>query len=146
MTFANPKRVYEAQFVYNSDIDIQDIINTASDNKKSSSFQLVGEPSERLRNEIADDTNRNILCHAASILKKEIESAKGIETQPLNPANITIDKMKEIVPPNLFQFVQWICGESKQKLLKILSISQSLVMLVQMELRKCQNKSGMQWH
>ena len=48
-----------------------------------------------------------MLYHAAIILLSEINGATGIETQPLNVFDISIQKATEVVPARLQQFLRW---------------------------------------
>ena len=51
----------------------------------------------------------------------------GIEILPLNPEDISLAAMERVVPEHLKHFLQCLCGASEHKLLKILSIAQSII-------------------
>ena len=51
----------------------------------------------------------------------------GIEILPLNPEDISIAVTERVVPEHLKHFLQCLCGASEHKLLKILSIAQSII-------------------
>ena len=77
--------------------------------------------------EIVKDEKAKILHYAAKVLKQEIEKVNRIETLPLNPEEISLAAMERVVPEHLKHFLQCLCGASEHKLLKILSIAQSII-------------------
>ena len=70
-----------------------------------------------------------ILRYAAKVLKQEIEKVNGIEILPLNPEDISFAAMKKVVPDHLKHFLQCLCGASEHKLLRIVSIAQSIIFM-----------------
>ena len=70
-----------------------------------------------------------ILRYAAKVLKQEIEKVNGIEILPLNPEDISLAAMKKVVPEHLKHFLQCLCGASEHKLLRIVSIAQSIIFM-----------------
>ena len=77
--------------------------------------------------EIVKDEKAKVLRYAAEVLKQKIEKVNGIETLPLNPEDISLAAMERVVPEHLKHFLQCLCGASEHKLLKILSIAQSVI-------------------
>ena len=51
----------------------------------------------------------------------------GTEILLLNPEDISLAAMERVVPEHLTHFLQCLCGASEHKLLKILSIAQSII-------------------
>ena len=115
------------QIVYDKNIDIADAIQTAQSYKIMFSEESLGTLTDNVREEIREDDNARILYYTSLILKQEIQASSGIETQPLSPNDITMDAMIKIVPNRLLQFLQWVCGESESKKLKVLAIGQSMI-------------------
>ena len=142
VTFADSKRKNEAQFVYSSAIDIQDVINVASDYRKSLAPDALEMITDTLNNEIAEDQNLTTLYRAANILKAEMEGTSGIETFPLNPEDIEFEKVKELVPLNLIKFLKWSCGESDNKVRKIYSIAQTMIYVASNGTKKMPKQVG----
>ena len=101
VTFAQSSRKNESQFVYNSNIDIQNVIN----------LELL---TDELHEEIVNDYKSNIIYHAASILRKEISSVKGIIKEPLNPDDISKKTILENLPDLLLKFLQIFCSEKSE--------------------------------
>ena len=50
-----------------------------------------------------------------------------LKTLPLNPEDISLAAMERVVPEHLKHFLQCLCGVSEDKLLKMLSIAQSII-------------------
>ena len=71
-----------------------------------------------------------ILRYAAKVLKQEIEEVNGIEILPLNPDGEHLPcSYEKVVPGHLKHFLQCLCGASEHKLLRIVSIAQSIVFM-----------------
>ena len=77
--------------------------------------------------EIVKDEKAKVLRYTAKLLKQEIEKVNGIETLPPNPEDISLAAMERVVPEHLKHFLQCLCGASEHKLLKILSVTQSII-------------------
>ena len=93
--------------------------------------------------EIVKDEQAKILRYAAKVLKQEIEKVNGIETLPLNPEDISLAAMERVVPEHLKHFLQCLCGASEHKLLKILSIAQSIIFMSSDAQKKMPKKVGL---
>ena len=77
--------------------------------------------------EIVKNEKAKILRYAAKVLKKDIEKVNGNETLPLNSEDISLAAMERLVPEHLKHFLQCLWGTSEHKLLKILSVAQSII-------------------
>ena len=114
--------VNAAQSMYSSQISISDIINAAATYK-----QLVKD------NELinVDESEDKLLNRAADILIRDIRNVEGISINPLDPADISIDVVKNIIPKKLNDFLSHIClaKRTKEKEKKVLSIAQDIVSL-----------------
>ena len=125
--FADQKHKNEPQVVYSSDVDIKELINFANEYKKALDDDSLVERDDNTMQVIVKDEKVKILRYAAKVLKQEIEKVNGIETLPLNPDDISLAAMKKVVPEHLKHFLHCLCGASEHKLLKILSIAQSII-------------------
>ena len=90
--------------------------------------------------EIFKDEMEKILRYAAKVLKQDVEKVNGVETLPMNPEDISLAAMERVVPEHLKHFLRCFCGASEHKLLKILSIAQSIIFMSSDAQKKCQNK------
>ena len=105
------EEVHKAQSVYSSEICITDVINTAASYKQLlKDTQLIENP----------ECNRNKLMErVAELLKMDIQSADGICIHPLDPADITYEKVESIIPSSLTTFLNLLCSGPKRKMLAI---------------------------
>ena len=104
ITFAQSSRKNESQFVYNSNIDVQNVINVASELKninKPADLELL---TDELHEKIVNDYKSDVIYHAPSVLRQEISSVKGIIIEPLNPDDITEKTILENLPDLLLTF------------------------------------------
>ena len=70
-----------------------------------------------------------ILCYAAKVLKQEIEKVNRSEILPLNAEDISLAAMKKVATEYLKHFPQCLCQASEHKLLRIVSIAQSIIFM-----------------
>ena len=105
--FSHSHRKNESQFIYSAKIDIKDTINTMAD-KKRSCIQL-SERSEDVDDYINENEELRTLYHAAKY------------------QFISLNKIEQIVPPRLYKFLEWVCGDTAKKKEKIYSIAQTLI-------------------
>ena len=125
--FADQKHKNEPQVVYSSDVDIKELKNFANEYKKALYDDSLVECDDNTMEEIVKDEKAKILRYAAKVMKQEIYKVNRIETLPLNPEDISLAAMERVVPEHLKHFLQCLCGASEHKLLKILSIAQSII-------------------
>ena len=92
--------------------------------------------------EIENIQKLTTLYHAALILKSEMNEVVGIQTQPLNPEDISFEKMKHLIPDYLSQFLKWSCSASLKDELKICSIAQSMIYVNSNGTKKTQKHVG----
>ena len=135
-TFAQSSRKNESQFVYNSNIDIQNVINVASELKNINKPENLELLTDELHEEIVNDYKSNVIYHAASILRQEISSVKGIIIESLNPDDISENTIVKNLLDLLLKFLQTLCGEKERNLLKVLSIAQSITYVVSNGMKK----------
>ena len=89
-----------SELVCSSSLNLAEIINLVAE---------LTEATKDSRNAPAvADTCAQVLYHAAIILRSEMKSVTGIETQPLNVSDISIQKATEVVPASLKQFLRWL--------------------------------------
>ena len=127
--FVNKSQKNESQVVFSSDVELEDVINIASEYKQSIADTNFDFGDGNIPHII--ENNIKTLHHAAMLQKDDIKRAYGIETSPLNPNDITEESARNILPPNLIKFVSLICEDSEVKLpsksTKVLSIAQDIV-------------------
>ena len=86
------------EIVCSSSLNLAEIINLVAE---------LTEATKDSRNApAAADTCAPVLYHAAILLRREMKSATGIETQPLNVSEISIQKATEVVPARLQRFLR----------------------------------------
>ena len=84
------------QFIYVSEISLQSAINISA--KLS---ETINENDEKnIVDEIDKDTN-SVILKTANILRCEIKGCSSLDTNLVNPKEISIEKAQEIVPINL---------------------------------------------
>ncbi len=92
------------ELVYSSVISLQDVINAASTLRQphqSPQFVRDCKPEQT-------DSPVHILYHAAHILKQDVTNCEGLQINPLDTENLTLQKSKEIIPQSLYWFLRWI--------------------------------------
>ena len=82
----------------NSNIDIQNLKNVASELKNINKPENLDLLTDELHEEIVNDYKSNVTYHAASILRQGISSVEGIITEPLNPDDISEKTILENLP------------------------------------------------
>ena len=93
--------------------------------------------------EILKNEKAKILRYAAKVLKQKIEKVNGINTLPLNPEDISLAARERVAPEHLKHFLQCLCGASEHKLLKVLSIVQSILFVSSDAQKKMQKQVGL---
>ena len=53
-------------------------------------------------------STKHTLYHTSQIIKADIKDFDGINTSPLNINDLTIEKIKEMVPQSLYWLLQWL--------------------------------------
>ena len=122
--------------MYNSNIDIQNVINVANELKNINKPENLELLTVELHEEIVNDYKSNVIYHAPSIRRQEISSVKGIIIEPLNPNDISEKTILENLPDLLLKFLQILWGEKERNLLKVLSIAQSITHVVSNGMKK----------
>ena len=120
----------------NPNIDIQNVINVASELKNINNPENLEGLKDELHEEIINDYKSNVIYHAASILRQEISSVKAIIIEPLNPDDFSEKTILENLPDLLLNFLQILCGKKEWNLLKVLSIAQSMSYVVSNGMKK----------
>ena len=93
--------------------------------------------------EIVKNEKAKILRYPAKVLKQEIEKVDGIESLPLNLDNISLAAIERVVPLHLKHFLLCLCEASEHKLLKILSIAQSIIFMSSDAQKKMSKQVGL---
>ena len=97
----------------NPNIDIQNVINVASELKNINNPENLEVLKDELHEEIVNDYKSNVIYHAASILRQEISSVKAIIIEPLNPDDFSEKTILENLPDLLLNFLQILCGKKE---------------------------------
>ena len=128
------------QFIYSSEISLQDTINTAA--KLS---EMINEKDERHIVHEMDPNNNSVILQTASILRHEIKGCSSLNTNPVNPKEISTEKAQEIVPVSLYNLIKWTIEGPNEEILntetkditrkdninrQVLSIGQDLIYCV----------------
>lgn len=108
------------QAMYSSNISISDVINVAATYK-----QLIKD------NELmeVDESEEKLVSRVADMIIDEIRGIDGISVKPLDPKDITNEKVNNIVPCKLKTFLSRVCLERPDKEKKVLSIAQDIISL-----------------
>ena len=93
--------------------------------------------------EIVKNEKAKILRYPAKVLKQETEKVNGIETLPLNLEDISLAAIERAVPLHLKHFLLCLCEASEHKLLKILSIAQSIIFMSSNAQKKMPKQVGL---
>ena len=113
--------INQGQFLYSSSINISEVFELAADYKQMLRDKELIESS---------DTRTDMLLErTAELLKVDISNTKGISTQPLDPMDITDERVIEIVPESLKTFLDKLCRACGKNNKKLLSISQDIITL-----------------
>ena len=91
----------KTQFIYSSDISLQDAINTAA--KLNG---MINETDENDRVHEIDQNNNSVILQTATLFRHEIKVCNSLNTNPVNPKDISVEKAYEIVPVNLYNLIK----------------------------------------
>ena len=80
-------------FIYDSGISITDAINSAAKYKQQLKDQ-------ELMND-TDTTVDQLIVRVAEVIKNDIKSVSGININPLDPTDISLEKVKSLIPQTL---------------------------------------------
>ena len=58
--------------------------------------------------------NEQLLFHASLILLSYIKDIEGINSQPLDPVDITLEKAESIVSNEIYNFLYWLLSTHSQ--------------------------------
>ena len=100
------------QFIYSSEISLQDTINTAT--KLS---EMINEKDERHIVHEMDPNNNSVILQTASLLRHEIKGCSSLNTNPVNPKEIRTEKAQEIVPVSLYNLIKWTIEGPNEEIL-----------------------------
>lgn len=92
----------KAELVCSASLNLGEIINLVAELK-----DVHATPS-RSTTSSETDTYNQVLYHAAVILRNEIKDVAGIETNPLNVSNFSLEKANKLVPSRLQLFLKWV--------------------------------------
>ena len=106
-------------FIYDSGISITDAINSAAKYKQQLKDQ-------ELMND-TDTTVDQLIVRVAEVIKNDIKSVSGININPLDPTDISLEKVKSLIPQTLQRFLELVTGSANIR--KLSSIAQDLISL-----------------
>ena len=139
--FSRPSRFFESDIVFAGSLDVMDVVEEAvhesstSESESTSSGDFTPEKTDNYPGEIRE------LYLAAQNLKNLMENSTTTGPWPPTAADLTIDKIHEIVPYQLFNFLAWSTGCSSVPIssgriavaeedeLRVLSIAQDIMYL-----------------
>ena len=94
------------QAVYSSQISIADDINTAARYKEIlQNNELIDSP---------EKSNNKLFTRVAEIVKGDIKDCNGISLHPLDPSDISLKNIEDLVPVTLSELLISICGENRK--------------------------------
>ena len=100
-----PSNVLMPETVFNSSIEMKDIINLAS------SYIRLDDIKKDLSGNLLDTSNISQECtlyFASVIIRKAFEGVESIRYRPVNPHDIPLEKTENFIPDRLYTFINWI--------------------------------------
>ena len=116
IVFFQQGSVTAPELVFSSTVDIKDVINMAFHYRESLENLNVEREISAFNN--ADcPVNESLLFHASLIsliLRSYIRNIEGINSQPLDPVDITLEKAESIVTNEIYNFLYWLLSTHSQ--------------------------------
>ena len=101
------------KLVFSTTVDIKDVINMAFQYRESLETLNMEREISAFNN--ADfPVNERLLFHASLILRSYIKDIEGINSQPLDPVDITLEKAESIVSNEIYNFLYWLLSTHSQ--------------------------------
>lgn len=93
--------------VVSSELQLTDVINTAANLTESlRNAQAEAELSSSL--EINESSPKLALYHAALIIRSLRKMCVGIQYQPLDPADVSLERAESMIPDDMYTFMFWL--------------------------------------
>ena len=100
--------------VFSRDINIKDIINLAFKYKES--FEDLRAANDMMTSESStlSFANAQVLFYAFLIIRNLLKDTRGIQHQPLDPSDVTLEKAEELIKNEIYSFFYWILSSNSQ--------------------------------
>ena len=103
------------ELVFSRDISLHDVINASSTCSPGKDHSCSQEESRSVTPNIP--STKHTLYHTSQIIKADIKDCDGINTSPLNINDLTIEKIKEMVPQSLYWLLRWLINPGDSNIL-----------------------------
>ena len=94
--------------ILSRDINIKDVINLAFKYKES--FEDLRAANDMMTSEslTLSFENAHVLFYASLIVRNLLKGTRGIQHRPLDPSNVTLEKVEELIKDEMYCFLYWI--------------------------------------
>ena len=98
--------------VSSRDINIKDVINSAFKYKES--FEDLRAANDMMTSESSTLSfeNAHVLFYASLIVRNLLKDTRGIQHQPLDPSDVTLEKAEELIKDEIYSFLYWILSSN----------------------------------
>ena len=99
-------------FVFSRDINIKDVINLAFKYKES--FEDLRATNDMMNSECSTLSfeNAHVLFYASLIVRNLLKDTRGIQHQPLDSSDVTLEKAEELIKEEIYSFLYWILSSN----------------------------------
>ena len=100
--------------VFSRDINIKDVINLVF--KYQESFEDLRAENDIMTSESSTLSfeNAHVLFYASLIVRNLLKNTRGIQHQPLDPHDVTLEKAEELIKDEICSFLYWILSSNSQ--------------------------------
>ena len=96
--------------VFSRDINIKDVINLAFKYKES--FEDLRAANDMMTSESSsENAHMHVLFYASLIVRNLLKDTRGIQYQPLDPSDVTLEKAKDLIKDEMYSFY-WILSSN----------------------------------
>ena len=100
--------------VLSRDINIKDIINLAFKYQKS--FEDLRAANDMMISESStlsfESPHMHVLFYASLIVRNLSKDTRGIQHQPLDPSDVTLEKVEEFIKDEMYSLLYWILSSN----------------------------------
>ena len=112
IVFFQQETVAAPDLVFSRDINIKDVINLAFKYKES--FEDLRAANDMMTSESSTLSfeNAHVLFYASLIGRNLFKDTLGIQHQPLDPSDVTLEKAEELIKDEMYSFLYWILSSN----------------------------------
>ena len=98
--------------VFSRDINIKDVINLAFKYKESLEDLRAANDMMTSESSTLSFENVHVLFYASLIVRNLLKDTRGIQHQPLDPSDVTLEKAEELIKDEIYNFLYWILSSN----------------------------------